>query len=471
MPTVESVSYVNPTNILSMLWTSHLPISQPTFFARSSSPVKDGGSTATRKSLSGVQLSQRDTNSCCTFDNDGEFSGVFEGATDRLSNDDTAIAIHLPLKPTKQCQVEDDPESDAQQSKRNRIFAYQRRLHDDRLVTRTHYARDMDPGDHVGNDDDDDNNNDIVGDNDDEFPVDSPATGPMQQLTTIQSSESVERRNLRERKRIGKINSIFSVLFDRLPSHFWHHPAPGRYVAASDRSDEDRRRCRRLTKGGESRRAGRKRPSKVDTLRAAIEYIRCLQQLLVDSDGEVMKSALYDANDECSFGLSLSSSVLADAPVTALPSTIDRQRYVHCSSTVLSEEDAQQLPSPSTCCSPSSGYSLPRPHMVNSQDRRHDKHHGDVVKPIMIVSGETCSPIATSGSRSPDYGGDEIVRTPNGYSATTGCFVRLCSSATPTCEISSKSAGLTSDGGSSEEFQNLIAWLMHDNGDMSFRDN
>lgn len=99
---------------------------------------------------------------------------------------------------------------------------------------------------------------------------------PQSQCSTL--SESVERRNLRERRRVKLINVSFATLRNRLPSYCWR-PRPRRQCHQLRRlaADDDR-------SGAATRRESSKRASKVDTLRTAINYIRCLQDLIDEDD-------------------------------------------------------------------------------------------------------------------------------------------------------------------------------------------
>ena len=93
--------------------------------------------------------------------------------------------------------------------------------------------------------------------------------------STFGASESVERRNLRERRRVKLINVTFATLRNRLPSYCWQQ----------QRQQQRQQRQHRRQRGDTAGRGGSsKRPSKVDTLRTAISYIRCLQDLLADDD-------------------------------------------------------------------------------------------------------------------------------------------------------------------------------------------
>lgn len=98
----------------------------------------------------------------------------------------------------------------------------------------------------------------------------SPATAAAAALLPI----SVARRNARERNRVKQVNNGFSALRDRIP-------------------DE-------VAEIFESHGTGRgsvKKLSKVETLRMAVEYIRSLEQCLVD-DGVVLPEAT-DIGEEC----------------------------------------------------------------------------------------------------------------------------------------------------------------------------
>lgn len=99
--------------------------------------------------------------------------------------------------------------------------------------------------------------------------------------STFAASESVERRNLRERRRVKLINVTFATLRNRLPSYCWqqrrhHHRQQQQQPRDARQRDDDDSSC--VSHGSA------KRPSKVDTLRTAISYIRCLQDLLADDD-------------------------------------------------------------------------------------------------------------------------------------------------------------------------------------------
>ena len=104
---------------------------------------------------------------------------------------------------------------------------------------------------------------------------------PPSSTSTFAASESVERRNLRERRRVKLINVTFATLRNRLPSYCWqqrqrHHHRQQQQQPRDPRQRDDESGC--VGHGSA------KRPSKVDTLRTAISYIRCLQDLLADDD-------------------------------------------------------------------------------------------------------------------------------------------------------------------------------------------
>ena len=136
----------------------------------------------------------------------------------------------------------------------------------------------------------------------------------------MSTSESVERRNLRERRRIKLINVTFVTLRNRLPSYCWQQQQ--RHLHKHQQQQQQQQpRCRRQrddsagTSGG---RGGSKRPSKVDTLRTAINYIRCLQDLLADDDRQRLPCAFHQT-----FDAAATSITVPDDYCTTSPSTVD----------------------------------------------------------------------------------------------------------------------------------------------------
>jgi len=108
--------------------------------------------------------------------------------------------------------------------------------------------------------------------------------------STFAASESVERRNLRERRRVKLINVTFATLRNRLPSYCWQQQQRD-HDDHHHHQQQQHRRDRRQRDGDGCGTAGHgstKRPSKVDTLKTAINYIRCLQDLLADDDRQRM---------------------------------------------------------------------------------------------------------------------------------------------------------------------------------------
>ncbi|KAM7349192.1 achaete-scute family bHLH transcription factor scute [Cochliomyia hominivorax] len=115
-------------------------------------------------------------------------------------------------------------------------------------------------------------------------------------------SQSVLRRNARERNRVKQVNNSFSRLRQHIPQS----------IIAD------------LTKGGG--RGPQKKISKVDTLRIAVEYIRRLQDLLEDLNGgssnstqtqyESQNSANCDSASNSSFSSSSSSGSSSPASYT-----------------------------------------------------------------------------------------------------------------------------------------------------------
>jgi len=118
-------------------------------------------------------------------------------------------------------------------------------------------------------DDDDDEKFDVVDD------ADAAAAGQLGVNKTC--SASVERRNLRERRRVKQINVTFATLRNRLPVYCWKQQQ-----LLDDQQPQKQQRRRRSSRNIDGRIS--KRPSKVDTLRTAIDYIRALQQLLEEHD-------------------------------------------------------------------------------------------------------------------------------------------------------------------------------------------
>jgi len=96
----------------------------------------------------------------------------------------------------------------------------------------------------------------------------------------------VERRNLRERRRVKLINVTFATLRNRLPSYCWQQRR--RRHHHQQQQHRDRQRCDDASDIADHDIS--KRPSKVDTLRTAISYIRCLQDLLADDDHRRMST-------------------------------------------------------------------------------------------------------------------------------------------------------------------------------------
>ncbi|XP_050294963.1 achaete-scute homolog 1a-like [Anthonomus grandis grandis] len=83
--------------------------------------------------------------------------------------------------------------------------------------------------------------------------------------TPTQQPASVARRNARERNRVKQVNNGFATLRSHIPQSV----------------------CQSLSPQNNSSRGGSKKLSKVETLRLAVEYIRSLQQLLDENDGEI----------------------------------------------------------------------------------------------------------------------------------------------------------------------------------------
>jgi len=150
--------------------------------------------------------------------------------------------------------------------------------------------------------------------------VSSPKTAPTSRpdggshtsssSSSFAASESVERRNSRERRRVKLINVTFATLRNRLPSYCWQHGRQQR--------EQQARRDRRMQRGDGTGAAGRgvsKRPSKVDTLRTAINYIRCLQDLLADDDRQRLST--FQTFDDAA-----TDTVVAARRWTASPSAV-----------------------------------------------------------------------------------------------------------------------------------------------------
>ncbi|ESO84161.1 hypothetical protein LOTGIDRAFT_155484 [Lottia gigantea] len=121
---------------------------------------------------------------------------------------------------------------------------------------------------------------------------------------------SVARRNERERNRVKLINMTFATLREHIPQ---------------------------LSKGGKSRKL-----SKVETLRAAIEYIRYLQGMMEECGATIEKSPIRAAGDSkpLSPGLSptLSTGTSLNSPSSPISSPSSQTSYEN-----LSAEDEDLL--------------------------------------------------------------------------------------------------------------------------------
>jgi len=89
--------------------------------------------------------------------------------------------------------------------------------------------------------------------------------------------ESIEKRNQRERRRVKQINTTFVALQNQLPSFCWEQ-RPGFGTGNGS--------------GAVSVSSRNYKPSKVDTLRTAIDYIRSLQELVAEHDALVSAQCL-----------------------------------------------------------------------------------------------------------------------------------------------------------------------------------
>jgi len=152
--------------------------------------------------------------------------------------------------------------------------------------------------------------------------------------STFTASESVERRNLRERRRVKLINVTFATLRNRLPSYCWQQQQR-RHHDHHHQQQQQRRDHRPRDDDSAAERHGTKRPSKVDTLRTAISYIRCLQDLLADDDRQRMSTfQTFDA-------AATTDTIVPDCHWTTSPRTAadyDRCSPATSASTSLSED-------------------------------------------------------------------------------------------------------------------------------------
>ena len=93
---------------------------------------------------------------------------------------------------------------------------------------------------------------------------------------------SVARRNARERNRVKQVNNGFATLRQHIPTSI---------IATSTSSSSS---SPSATSNRSPSSSSSKKLSKVETLRLAVEYIRCLQQLLEDSENDSTNSYVID---------------------------------------------------------------------------------------------------------------------------------------------------------------------------------
>jgi len=143
---------------------------------------------------------------------------------------------------------------------------------------------------------------------------------PPSSTSTFIASESVERRNLRERRRVKLINVTFATLRNRLPSYCWHQQQ--RHHQHQQQQQQQRRDRRQRDDDSGNSHGTSKRPSKVDTLRTAISYIRCLQDMLADDDRQRM-SATFQTFDAAATDTIVPDHLWTTSP----PSTAGHDSY------------------------------------------------------------------------------------------------------------------------------------------------
>lgn len=141
----------------------------------------------------------------------------------------------------------------------------------------------------------------------------------------VDQSQSVQRRNARERNRVKQVNNSFARLRQHIPQS----------IIAD------------LTKGGG--RGPHKKISKVDTLRIAVEYIRRLQDLVDDLNGgpspnsSMMTTQLNLCLDETSSNSSSSSS---SGSSTSGSSMATQQQLYYMSAAAAAAAATPALPTP-----------------------------------------------------------------------------------------------------------------------------
>nr|XP_016938914.1 achaete-scute complex protein T4 [Drosophila suzukii] len=142
----------------------------------------------------------------------------------------------------------------------------------------------------------------------------SPGSSPAPY--NVDQSQSVQRRNARERNRVKQVNNSFARLRQHIPQSI-----------ISD-----------LTKGGG--RGPHKKISKVDTLRIAVEYIRRLQDLVDDLNGGPSNSVASNAVTQLQLCLDDESSSHSSSSSTC--SSSGHTNYYQNSTTAAGHNPLQQ---------------------------------------------------------------------------------------------------------------------------------